>query len=715
MEFPQIANIATQCSSYGIARQTRSPLSYPTHNQSISITPRRHRSGEASSTVFTGNCRSDTPMLLNDLRSTATSSKGYEGDSSRVSDGEEYDGIDHFSNSVADNKIDNFKSEIVPFWMILNIVDSQKRIEVYFHHTDNCTFLSSKSDLFVCEYCNAFDLIFDKINECVHQVNQLLLLNHLAETRICRDILVPEESSDTKISSMSHLKDYDYDDELIELSKKFSSGAFSCPQVLKITFRLHSRLRLSTDKNNKAIPLLRNGLENIAVFNRKNMLIFVEDTTKGIFYAILREVTGSLDQDEIEKLNENSVLVSYYYNQLNKSMKTEERIQLRNSQNFDILSIKSAPSFCESKSANKPCNNAINQFRTHELLELSIHGVDKLSSTTVSSIISNIGSKLDLIVLRTLSETICRTRAILLNKEDVDFLLSEGFRNKPQKPKSFLWALPKLVINNKLAFCYYLKQNLQYGFISPKICEKILSDRFCFNDENCGEVYLYNQTSAQGISNEVIALFTLQLKNGSCNSTCVIKYSDLPKFHLGDDAFFDDVINENHIREIEHEMEPNECYLNFNLWVRGVIDVDIIKKKILNATQYALNDLFMEYVVIPCPISCFDQELLEEYQLESGNADKSVELDAKIVSFESGEKGHLNKLFSENLFKWIPELSKNDCPLLKFREFKMFSDFNVDFLLNDLVELINDSIHLSVFHLENNVWQPWNARLPKSG
>lgn len=722
IEFRQITNIITQTNQCNNANQVRSPMPYAINQQSASFTPRRHRSGEASSTMYPGNCRSDTPMLLNDLISTATSSKGYEGDSSRVSDGEDCDMIDHFSNFAVDNnKIDNNKIEMAPFWLLLNIIDCQKQIELYFHHTDNCWLTVPNYNFPICDHCSSFESIFDKFSDCVHQVNQCLLLEQLAHTRFCKDILVPQDSADQKLSAMSQLLDCDYDDESTELQKKFTFGAFACPKILKISFRLHSRLRGSPDKNAKAIPLLRIGLENIAVLNRKNMLIFVDDDTKGIFYSIMRETTGNLDQEEIERLHDKSVLISYSTNQLSRTVKIEEMLQQKISDNCDMLSTKSAPSYCDSKLSGKPGNsNMIHQYRNIELLELSVYGVNKLSETTTKSIISDIGSKLDLIVLRKLSESICRSRAILLNKEDIDFLLSEDFHNKPQKPTSFSWSMPRLVIDNKLAFCYYLKQNLQFGFISPKICDRL--ERFYLNAEGNCETYLYNQTAAQGVSNEVIALFTLQLMTGVSQSSCVIRDWNLPQFQLADSVSIDNIIKENHVQEIDNNnvviVNNNgiyECYLHFNLWVRGLVDVDIIKKKILNAIQYALNDLFMEYIIIPCPISSFNEELLVEIRSNECNVDRSWELNSKITAHENGGQGNLNSLFADSLFRWMPELSKNECPLLKYRRFEMFSDFNVEFFLNDLVESMNDYIHLNAFYCDSDVWCPWNAQFPKSG
>lgn len=736
----------SQCSA---AHQTRSPMPYPINQQSISFTPRRHRSGEASSTMYPGNCRSDTPMQLNDLISTATSSKGYEGDSSRVSDGEDYDMIDHFSNFAMEpnsgtsglnggiggigNKIDSDKIEMAPFWLLLNIVDEQRLIDVYFHHTDNCWLTVPNYNFPICDHCSSFESIFDKFHECVHQVNQCLLLEKLAQTRFCSDILVPEDSPDAaRTSTLSQMLDCDYDDEATaELQKKFDLGAFACPKILKISFRLHSRLRASTDKNAKAIPLLRSGLENIAVLNRKNMLIFVDDDTKGIFYSIMRETTGNLDQEEIDQLHDNSVLISYSTNQLGKTVKIEEILRTAANDNFDILSTKSAPSFCDSKSTSggsRPSNatSTIHQYRNIELLELSVYGVNKLSETTTRSIISDIGTKLDLIVLRKLSESICRSRAILLNKEDIDFLLSEDFHNKPQKPKSFSWSLPQLVIDNKLPFCYYLRQNLQFGFISPKICDRL--ERFYLNSEGNCEIYLYNQTTAQGVSNEVIALFTLQLMTtggggaggGVSPGVCVVRDCNLPDFQLADSAAIDNIIADNHVEELDDTAATtattSECYLHFNLWVRGFVDVGIIKKKIVNAIQYALNDLFMEYVVIPCPISAFNEEIRDDIRCGNGKSEKcAMELNAKISAYENAGLGNLNELLADDLFRWIPELARNDCPLVKYRRFDMFSDFNVEFLLNDLVESMNDYIQLGAFHHDVGGWLPWSVQSPRSG
>ncbi|CAN7944388.1 unnamed protein product, partial [Ixodes pacificus] len=143
-----------------------------------------------------------------------------------------------------------------------------------------------------------FERVIGIIQDTCKIVNQILLLQHLNNTRMCNRLLVPEAaediwSRDTEVALHSaygtafDLRDdrLQWVGDYLEATLKFKPGAFDCSVVWSTHFSLHPRLNMGPGRSgvSRGLQALRAVLTGFSVNNRKNMFVYQENSGP-VFY-----------------------------------------------------------------------------------------------------------------------------------------------------------------------------------------------------------------------------------------------------------------------------------------------------------------------------------------------------------------------------------------------------------------------------------------------
>lgn len=144
------------------------------------------------------------------------------------------------------------------------------------------------------------------------RVNQSVLLQSLNDTRVCNDMLEPDDNfsvlnppASTRGSSLYKLKGIQFAHgtavnlksstdtseespdhwDMKEALLKFKIGYFSCPVVWETQFILHPRLRSGPGKSglSRGVLALKTILDKFQVSNRENMFVY-RDVYSNVFY-----------------------------------------------------------------------------------------------------------------------------------------------------------------------------------------------------------------------------------------------------------------------------------------------------------------------------------------------------------------------------------------------------------------------------------------------
>lgn len=235
--------------------------------------------------------------VLESTRSTpnALSEPEAGGQVSNTEDGYEGDSSESDNDRDWMSAVDTQRPHLPPFWLIL--CPFQDRVDVFFHVREQPEESAElKQGLVV------FESIIGIIQDTCKIVNQILLLQHLNNTRMCNRLLVPEAAEDiwirdTEMESMNaHHPLYDGDGQgdghgdYLEATLKFKPGAFDCSIVWSAHFSLHPRLNTGTGRSgiSRGLQALLAVLTGFSVNNRKNMFVYRENSGS-VFYLRLHE------------------------------------------------------------------------------------------------------------------------------------------------------------------------------------------------------------------------------------------------------------------------------------------------------------------------------------------------------------------------------------------------------------------------------------------
>ncbi|KAL3210250.1 hypothetical protein MRX96_037296 [Rhipicephalus microplus] len=258
----------------------------------------RDRTDSLASSLGHGMAFRPPQHLLESTRSTPNALSEVGGQISNTEDG--YDGDSSESDSDRDwmNALETQRSHLPPFWMIL--CPFLDHVDIFFHVREQ-----SGESTELRQGLVVFESIVALIQDTCKIVNQILLLQHLNNTRICNRLLVPEATEDiwnreSEIEQNSSIVSvYDNDGsgdghgDYLEATLKFKPGAFDCSIVWSTHFSLHPRLNTGTGTGrsgiSRGLQALRAVLTGFSVNNRKNMFVYQENSGS-VFYLRLHEM-----------------------------------------------------------------------------------------------------------------------------------------------------------------------------------------------------------------------------------------------------------------------------------------------------------------------------------------------------------------------------------------------------------------------------------------
>ena len=242
------------------------------------------------------------------------------------------------------------------------------------------------------------------------RVNQLILLEHLHESRVCAELLLPSEST-TSPHALRASKE-EKGDKKARVSG-FRPGEFECPLVHTITLTLHERATLSNARS-----LMLSVLHPFEVANHSNLFVYPQQNGR-IFYICLRtaaslqsSTTPVLDQPQHTSPPPSPLLPMYGLGQAS--------------------------------------------------ITLNVYGVDPAGPEITQHLHQLLESKLFINTLNSLSDLFMRNPLLKLTTEDLDFLRSAPSLHSPAGPKSphtVAIQIP-LLISEPYTYLLFLKQNL---------------------------------------------------------------------------------------------------------------------------------------------------------------------------------------------------------------------------------------------------------------
>ncbi|KAJ8923504.1 hypothetical protein NQ315_010082 [Exocentrus adspersus] len=603
----------------------------------------------------TDDCKQEVNSQQSDISSVNDSDGGTDGgyDEDVSEDYDDYDWL---------NTLSKKRKHLPNFWLILKI--EQEVVRVYFH----CRFLELPT-AHVSLYLDIQRDVCEAVRYLCKQVNQLLLLQSLYETRICDSLLEPDDNWHSDIcsspisrnTSYCRLKSMDetsddqdlanYAPSLSEASLHFKAGYFSCPVVWETHFVLHPRLKTGPGKSSisRGILALKNVLDKFSVSNRNNMYVY-KNRQKNVFY--LRQVWLIILID--------SSIYMYIYFRLHENCHTPNKAGLVRSSEYENTSVSRSPSITslplgQNKSNLTQSQQSIMSAISGEIrprvrsfgereskdtpnedaLILKVHGITEAGSDVQEQLVQVLQNRLDDAVLEFLSVMLARNAMCPLTPEDVHFI---------QKP----FRLPEITIKLSIrdfalqwldSFMHYLKQNLLQFLNVPKYtdsrphyhfkdyCESE-DNNYSVNDDN---IFIYNQSQNPSSGSRGIACIVLALVSNNEKSRVS---ADPPSFEgIFHTKEFESTVTSNILTE--NDKSP-DTYLEFRLWKQGRVNIENLSQKLKGAVSQASWDIITEYFLLKKPLC--EESTVPDYitkrcpvQMNSLDVDFSKEIEFNCV------------------------------------------------------------------------------------
>ncbi|KAK0394737.1 hypothetical protein QR680_000909 [Steinernema hermaphroditum] len=312
------------------------------------------------------------------------------------------------------------------FWLVVKAEKKTQKIGVYL-----CQRHSMVNDAAYDELC-AF------VKKSVKQTNQDILLKRLHRTLTCDPLLVAPSSSDEcsdKPDSVSSEDGIDIVPDLPELDpdrfENFNNRHFACEMVWSHWFEIHPRLidaRFNGEYAENSINApaafgaLTMGLQQLAVLNRKNLFVFLDDAG------------------------------NFHYLRLHTHSKSY---------------LETSPS----SSSKEWLIENISRFRTSILL--CVYGVNEPTEQITVCLRDVLQKRLDQCVMEAIVYSFAKNSQAQLNIPDVSFIQPEG--SEPFNKVYF--TIPKLIDEFLGSYAFFLKQLLLTFSVTPRIRERSGSSR----------------------------------------------------------------------------------------------------------------------------------------------------------------------------------------------------------------------------------------------
>ena len=247
--------------------------------------------------------------------------------------------------------------------------------------------------------------------------------------------------------------------------------------------------------------------------------------------------------------------------------------------------------------------------RREDCIQLKVHGITEAGQAIKGDLVRVLQNKLDDAVLEVLHSLLSRNSACKLTSDDVHFI---------QKPHE----APHIILQSTVQACafpylpalaYYLRQNLLGSVVyMPKYMDNYVGHHFqdysALSPAPTSDVYLYNRP--QGSGNRGIACIAFALVDGQGNPVSNLEWPRPITFVKMDGGVgpsslndFDEFISTNLFEKAPERKGPGPmAVMEFRIWERGHINLDVLKEKLESAIQHALWDVVLEYRLLPFPL-----------------------------------------------------------------------------------------------------------------
>ncbi|XP_049514126.1 KICSTOR complex protein SZT2 isoform X2 [Dermacentor silvarum] len=578
----------------------------------------RDRTDSLASSLGHGMAFRPPQHLLESTRSTPNPLSEVGGQISNTEDG--YDGDSSESDSDRDwmNALETQRSHLPPFWLIL--CPFLDHVDIFFHVREQPGESTELRQGLV-----VFESIVGLIQDTCKIVNQILLLQHLNNTRMCNRLLVPEASEDiwnreSEIEpNNSTASVYDNDGsgeghgDYLEATLKFKPGAFDCSIVWSTHFSLHPRLNTGTGTGrsgiSRGLQALRAVLTQFSVNNRKNMFVY-QEISGSVFYLRLHEVPchgrhGRAEDDVSFSGSRSSSLVSLV--QKKAACDQDEEFDFRprlssghsdRDQSHDTVSVTSLASGSRSK--------------PQQCVVMNVHGIVQPGFAIKEELVSAMQNRLDDAVLEVLTTTLARNPACNLTIDDVQFI------QKPQKePTTQLYCTVQAQLLPYLqALMEYLRQDLHTFLPTPKYTDPKPENHFkpyvehpahalCHKDE---DVFLFNRFMTRGTPSNGIACIILSVVDAQGRP---VQFLNSPLLKAG--AFsgteppteYQEVsfLSREEVSDASADGTPGPmAMIRFQVWCVGKDYQEHLVQRLQSTVQHAYWDVLMEYRLLTCPV-----------------------------------------------------------------------------------------------------------------
>lgn len=246
------------------------------------------------------------------------------------------------------------------------------------------------------------------------RVNQLILLEHLHESRVCAELLLPSESPANEKNALRASTGKDEKGDTKGRVGNFRPGEFECPLVHTITLPLHERATLSSARS-----LMLSALHPFEVANHTNLFVYHQKNGR-IFYICLRTAAA-----------------------VQPSTATPAPEQ--------------PPPTSPPPSPSLPVHGL-----SQASISLYVYGVDPAGPEITQHLHQHLENKLSTNTINILSDLFMRNPLLKLTTEDLDFLRSTPSLHSstaPKSPQAVAIQVPQFV-NDPYLYLLFLKQNL---------------------------------------------------------------------------------------------------------------------------------------------------------------------------------------------------------------------------------------------------------------
>ncbi|XP_042227057.1 KICSTOR complex protein SZT2-like isoform X3 [Homarus americanus] len=549
----------------------------------------RHNSGTGS---VPGGPYSDVSSLL---ESGQTTEDGCEGDISD-SDNDCCDWLQDF---------ESVRPFLPEFWLILRV--SSDRVDTFFH---------CRTETEMARWCEVQTEVVRSVRSLVKLVNQTLLLQDLHNTRMCNLLLEPETSDDIWRHEDTKGRGVDDSDAecrgYLEAAFKFKPGAFACRVVWETKFELHPKVKCTAGKvGSKGILALRTILNPFSVNNRKNMFVYEDSSGNGsnVFYLRLKEHQSTSVSPQVEgRRDETGLSRSSSVVSLGK----------RGSRDDDPLSLKAVgasqhyelrprvSSFGEKDVIMEGVPSTPAQRKHNHCIILTVHGIAEPGPAIKEELVRMLQNRLDEAVVEAICVMLWSNPQHKLTPEIVHFI-----QPPYQPPKTILRFTVSAHAHRHLqAVGYYLRQNmLSCGFIHPKFADNCLEHHFqdfSATDQDLSSepnIFLYvrpRKSAAKGI-----ACIAFSLVDGS---GCIVQHISCPR--PSQDAYMEVFSRQDfEVLTYTQEYQPSPtkspgpmAMLQFKVWESGRVDLDEVRRYLMDSTRHALWDVNTEYRLLTAPV-----------------------------------------------------------------------------------------------------------------